>query len=123
MAEKPKTGPREVSDAPDKKETKHSEERLQSKKESDQRRGQTRLTIGVVFPRWKVLKEENRLKADPDVGLLLLDRLVFVTVAISLYFCNVISMHQQRSYNYSHCQKGETKVPHSSFNKTTANFE
>ncbi len=34
--------------------------------------------IGVAFPRWRALKEERGLRADTDVALLLLDRMVFV---------------------------------------------
>lgn len=52
--------------------------RLPSKKESDQQRGQTQVTIGVAFPCWSALNEERGLKADTDVTLLLLDRFVFV---------------------------------------------
>ncbi len=78
MGEKLKKHPRKVSDATDKKEPERSEERLQSKKESDQRRGQTRMTTGVAFPCWRALKEEKGLKADTDVVLLFLDWLVFV---------------------------------------------
>ncbi len=39
---------------------------------------QTRITIGVAFPRRRALKEEKGLRADTDVALLSLDRLVFV---------------------------------------------
>ncbi len=53
MSEIPKNVPRKVSDAPDKKETQHLEEGLQSKKKSDRWRGQTRITIGVLFPCWR----------------------------------------------------------------------
>lgn len=73
MAAKPKR-PRKVPgvDAPVKKEIRRSAEGLKSKKESDRRRGQTRITIGVAFPRWRALKKEKRLRADTDVALLLL---------------------------------------------------
>ncbi len=76
MTGKPKKRPRKVSDAPDKKESRQSEKGLQSKKESNRWRGQTQITIGVAFPRWRALKEEKGLKADTDVALVLLDRFV-----------------------------------------------
>ncbi len=53
MAEKPKKRPRKASDAPDKKETLRSEEGSQAKTKSDRRQGQTRITVGVAFPRWR----------------------------------------------------------------------
>ncbi len=76
--EKPKKRPRKVSDAPDKKETLRSEEGLQSKRENDRWREQTRIIIDVAFSHWRALKEENGLRADTDVALPLSDGLVFV---------------------------------------------
>ena len=56
QAEKPKKCPVKVSVAPDKLETWHSEERLQSKKESNQKQGPTQITIDVSFPHWCMCK-------------------------------------------------------------------
>ncbi|MDG2555427.1 hypothetical protein P7M41_25880 [Vibrio parahaemolyticus] len=57
-----------------KKKPGHSAEGLLAKKESDRQRRQTRICIGVAFPRWRALKEEIGLRADTHVALLLLDK-------------------------------------------------
>ncbi|XP_028421873.1 uncharacterized protein LOC114546913 isoform X1 [Perca flavescens] len=75
MAENPKKRPRNVlvSDCTDKKRPTRSAEGLKSKKESDERRRKTRVTIGVAFPIWRALKKEQGLRSDTDVALLLLN--------------------------------------------------
>ncbi|XP_033478906.2 uncharacterized protein LOC117254641 isoform X1 [Epinephelus lanceolatus] len=75
MAENPKKRLRHGSevDSTTKRKPRRSAEGLLAKKESDRRRRQTRICIGVAFPRWRALKEEIGLRADTDVALLLLD--------------------------------------------------
>ncbi|XP_032388842.1 uncharacterized protein LOC116700084 isoform X2 [Etheostoma spectabile] len=75
MAETPEKRPRivPVSDCTSKKRPTRSAEGLKSKKESDERRRKTRVTIGVAFPIWRALKKEKGLRSDTDVALLLLN--------------------------------------------------
>ncbi|XP_029950522.1 uncharacterized protein LOC115390697 isoform X2 [Salarias fasciatus] len=75
MAEYPKKRPRKSPevDPTTKKKPGRSAEGLLAKKESDRWRRQTRICIGVAFPRWRALKAEIGLRADTDVALLLLD--------------------------------------------------
>ncbi|XP_035856279.1 uncharacterized protein LOC116043045 isoform X9 [Sander lucioperca] len=75
MAENPKKRPRNisVSDCTAKRRPTRSAEGLKSKKESDERRRKTRVTIGVAFPIWRALKKEKGLRSDTDVALLLLN--------------------------------------------------
>nr|XP_043903001.1 uncharacterized protein LOC122782635 [Solea senegalensis] len=56
-----------------KKKPKRTAEGIKSKRESDRRRRQTRVTLGVAFPRWRALKAESGLRADTDFALLLMD--------------------------------------------------
>ena len=76
MAENPKKRPRGGSEVvdPTKKPKKpsRSAEGILLKKESDKRRRQTRVIIGVAFPRWRALKEEIGLRSDTDLALLTL---------------------------------------------------
>lgn len=51
-----------------------SAEGIQSKKENDRLRRQTRICIGIAFDRWRALKEKVGFRADTDLALLLLDR-------------------------------------------------
>ena len=80
MAENPKKRPRQLSevDISTKKKPGRSAEGLLRKKESDKRRRQTRICIGMAFPRWRALKAEMGLRADTQVALLLLDEHVCV---------------------------------------------
>ncbi|XP_047435743.1 uncharacterized protein LOC125004939 isoform X2 [Mugil cephalus] len=73
MTEKPTKRLRKTYGVPHEKETRRSGTGMKSNKKSDRLRGQTRITIGVAFPRWRTLKEEMGLRSDTAVALLLLD--------------------------------------------------
>ncbi len=62
-----------TTDEPKKRKFNSSEEGKLAKKLSDHERAKTRITIGEVLPRWRVLKEQQKLRSDTDMVVFLLN--------------------------------------------------